>query len=991
MLCMNSIRAEDHEEPARIRLITVSEDEASFEGCFSVSEYEDQAIAEEELQRIRDEGGKASFDRIIGSEEYLITYTDEIRYEENFFEDMNAVVLIADESSSDQYEGCGSVICFTDLYVSDLLQIMCDVYDLSIEEFILPEAYLTDEDPCIGFMLEKLREKGISVICEAGITENEEEVIIPEEEPLSKEETVSEEAAQQTEEPVIEEAETEIFEETEEEIPEEPVQEESDAHVPEGQMHEETAVIRETEVPDQAETAEPVITPQITEEPVIREEEDVPESIPDQAPQPEDAPAAETEPDVKAPVLRAAAITPVRAVDTDAVEKVNPGEYEDPDYSFSFRTSRNTRIEIWTDEGYQECKYLQNASGRSLFFLPEDDSLSGHMGVYIHDLGVYKGHTVSLKITFIWEPLTVSNEAVHPYIAVNSNAENKGIGFWLNGVPYTAKCEIFDEDTGEAVRCNFGMNFSDVDGYQFYGLRLTSGSTDKIKCLYNSRLYYHKANRTHWFYADTDSYTSDPLDSIRFNVKNCAGFDLTLGDRYCDFYSAFKNPLSTYTQAQSERGTLAKYRNMKALFDRYESGDILSESMSHSWVHFDAEAFGPYEMDVPEKYVMDSDEYGFMNTLDKGEHAYVYRIVYELPIEQQEYYYDLFEIYDEMPEGVKPVSFSVSTSAGDDVSSRFTGEINNRTVTIRAADPKNSSLYYECYCFDIGVELDDHIPASAFTDNGVILVNTASVHIDRLNRREEEPSNPVETHFNNLIDIPVRKVFEDERTQRYRPETVTAVLTADGEDAQQGILSEDNEWHAVFSDLPVYDADTGNQIIYGMREEDVPGYRVNIENTGGYAYLITNTLYFTEISVEKQLRGNMASYDTDFVFTVHCDQPVTASYDGDRQGILDFSQGSTQLALKGNESVTIYGIPAGAEILVEEEDCSAAGYTAESVNAAFAASDDPENNRVIFINTKEGILPTGVHTQRYVFLIPITVLTVLLYVKRKKKNAFSDR
>ena len=60
MLSMNSIRAEDQEDPARIRLITFHEDEASPEGCFSVAEYDEQTAAEEELQRIREEGGTAS-------------------------------------------------------------------------------------------------------------------------------------------------------------------------------------------------------------------------------------------------------------------------------------------------------------------------------------------------------------------------------------------------------------------------------------------------------------------------------------------------------------------------------------------------------------------------------------------------------------------------------------------------------------------------------------------------------------------------------------------------------------------------------------------------------------------------------------------------------------------------------------------------------------------------------------------------------------------
>ena len=234
-------------------------------------------------------------------------------------------------------------------------------------------------------------------------------------------------------------------------------------------------------------------------------------------------------------------------------------------------------------------------------------------------------------------------------------------------------------------------------------------------------------------------------------------------------------------------------------------------------------------------------------------------------------------------------------------------------------------------------------------------------------------------------------MFEDKRTKYYRPSSVTAILTSNGTDRAQKTLAEKNKWKAVFTGLPVYDPKTGKPVTYGMKEKEVPGYSASVKKTDAYTFAITNTLYFTEISLEKQLRGNMASYDTDFRFTITCDRPCKASYKGSREGVLDLTKGSAQLALKGNESVTVYGIPAGARITAAEEDCSAAGYKTQRKNTAFAASEDPAKNRIVFINTKEGVVPAGVNAQRDIYLVPVIAAAVLLYAERKKKNSVPGR
>ena len=104
-------------------------------------------------------------------------------------------------------------------------------------------------------------------------------------------------------------------------------------------------------------------------------------------------------------------------------------------------------------------------------------------------------------------------------------------------------------------------------------------------------------------------------------------------------------------------------------------------------------------------------------------------------------------------------------------------------------------------------------------------------------------------HVPAIISIPVTKEWVDEDdAAKARPEKITVRLHADGIEINFVELTADTEWKTVFDDLPVYK--DGDEIVYTITEEHVPGYTHHIDED---TYTITNTYNptLTDVEVEK--------------------------------------------------------------------------------------------------------------------------------------------
>ena len=88
--------------------------------------------------------------------------------------------------------------------------------------------------------------------------------------------------------------------------------------------------------------------------------------------------------------------------------------------------------------------------------------------------------------------------------------------------------------------------------------------------------------------------------------------------------------------------------------------------------------------------------------------------------------------------------------------------------------------------------------------------------------------------------IKVLKVWsDDDNEEKKRPENIKVSLLANGSECEKVVLSSDNEWNYIFTDLPVYSA--GEKIEYTVIEEEVPeGYVAAYEGDMETGFIIHN-------------------------------------------------------------------------------------------------------------------------------------------------------
>ena len=99
----------------------------------------------------------------------------------------------------------------------------------------------------------------------------------------------------------------------------------------------------------------------------------------------------------------------------------------------------------------------------------------------------------------------------------------------------------------------------------------------------------------------------------------------------------------------------------------------------------------------------------------------------------------------------------------------------------------------------------------------------------------------INTHIPETIDIPVAKVWNDNRNQDgVRPASVTVNLLADGVQVRTRVMTgTGNRWTYTFEGLPRFAA--GREIVYTLTENPVNGYTAAIAGSAANGFTVTNT------------------------------------------------------------------------------------------------------------------------------------------------------
>lgn len=264
---------------------------------------------------------------------------------------------------------------------------------------------------------------------------------------------------------------------------------------------------------------------------------------------------------------------------------------------------------------------------------------------------------------------------------------------------------------------------------------------------------------------------------------------------------------------------------------------------------------------------------------------------------------------------------------------------------------------------------------------------TGNVHLNFENQSDwswfaygpfEFQNNTISSSLVNRLDtdfqtnIKVIKIWDDNNSP-VRPTTIDVELK-DGTQVKNTInlstgdasASDYNIWNQTVS-VPKYRED-GTTIQYEINEPNVP------EGYGNPEYdqenlTVTNRLANVNLTVEKQVTGNMGDHNKEFTFTMKLLKDGRAyiqplSYmKGEESGTLTATNDSYTFTLKDTEKIAI-AIPFGCSYDIMEEnadyDVSIKVGDGEPANNNIVNGTANSDTGIVFTNTKNIVPPTGV-------------------------------
>ena len=261
-----------------------------------------------------------------------------------------------------------------------------------------------------------------------------------------------------------------------------------------------------------------------------------------------------------------------------------------------------------------------------------------------------------------------------------------------------------------------------------------------------------------------------------------------------------------------------------------------------------------------------------------------------------------------------------------------------------------------------------------WNENKWEVVNGVPVVFDVKCEKTQPPLDP--------ITIEVSKVWNDDSGTAKKPEKITVLLLANGQEVKNATIKPNNEdedtWFYRFDNMPANDIN-GKPINYTVKEKDVPGWTPYYWTADKLIFRIHNvpTENTREIKVTKKVSGEGADKEKYFDFKVTLFQdldgngeigvgthPLSDTY---TFGGVTFTNGVATFKLKDGDSKEITGIPSHVQYLplqYKVEEIVPDGYTVKvndkegnSINGDFAGDNKPVN--IAFENVKEsGTNPT---------------------------------
>lgn len=267
------------------------------------------------------------------------------------------------------------------------------------------------------------------------------------------------------------------------------------------------------------------------------------------------------------------------------------------------------------------------------------------------------------------------------------------------------------------------------------------------------------------------------------------------------------------------------------------------------------------------------------------------------------------------------------------------------------------------------------------------------------------------------MDITAEKQWEGDN-EADRPKSITVYLERclvgfpnNAETVDTATITPHNlVWKTEFTDLPKTD-DQGRTYVYSIREESVAGYTCVVSNpvtdevTGNQKFTVTNTKIPTyDLTINKTVEGAFGNKAKQFEFNVtlkdNSGNPLNGFYTLKREDneilVLFDIYGQAKIGVSHGEEAVIKNLPEGTQFTVTETDYSKEGYTTKSGLDNSSLTEDSRtvngilnngNKTAFFVNSRAGILPTGVDIGVMTFaVLGAFSLGSVLFVQRKRRN-----
>lgn len=300
--------------------------------------------------------------------------------------------------------------------------------------------------------------------------------------------------------------------------------------------------------------------------------------------------------------------------------------------------------------------------------------------------------------------------------------------------------------------------------------------------------------------------------------------------------------------------------------------------------------------------------------------------------------------------------------------------------------------YKTTYNLNSGKVTDDSNATIAFTNTKTVTVKETVKTIKITAEKQWENDNEA--------DRPKSITIYLERYLAGFPNNTEIVDTAT-------ITPHNSVWNTEFANLPKTD-DQGREYVYSVCEESVAGYTCSValtktdQTTGDQQFTITNKKDPTfDLTIHKTVEGAFGNKAKQFEFTVTLkdsdNKPLNGFYmlkrDDTENLVLFDVYGQAKIGVSHGEYAVIKNLPEGTQFTVTETDYSKEGYTVKSGldntnltdNSMIVGGSLTSDQTAYFVNSRTGILPTGVDTGVRHLVVPgILSLVVLLFMKWKR-------